>query len=104
MASDPKGTFESARGHAQRARKSAGRLVVSGLGFSVAYFFDPDHGSARRKQAVELASHIRRTAAQVKGRRGHKTPADPTKTATTGPHGVPSLRGLTNGRRASERS
>ena len=66
---DPKGTFEAARGHAHRARKSAGRLVISGLGFSVAYFFDPEHGSARRKQAVEVVNHVRRATVHVKSRR-----------------------------------
>jgi hypothetical protein len=68
---DPKGTFETARGHAHRARKSTGRLVISGLGFSVAYFFDPDHGSARRKQAIEVVNQLRRAGAHVKGRRSH---------------------------------
>jgi hypothetical protein len=67
---DPKGTFESARGRAHRARKSTGRLVISGLGFSVAYFFDPDHGSARRKQAMEVVNHVRRARAHAKDRRG----------------------------------
>ena len=66
---DPKGTLESARGHAHRARKSTGRLVVSGLGFSVAYFFDPDHGSTRRKQAIEVVNHLRRAAAHARSLR-----------------------------------
>ncbi len=69
---DPKGTFESARGHAHRARKSTGRLVISGLGFSVAYFFDPDHGSARRKQAMEVVNHVRR----AQGRREEPAQSD----------------------------
>ena len=63
---DTKGTFEAARGHVHRARKSTGRLLVSGLGFSVAYFFDPDHGSARRKQAIEVVNQVRRAGAHVK--------------------------------------
>jgi hypothetical protein len=77
-------------------------LVASGLGFSVAYFFDPDHGSARRKQAVELANHVRRATTNLKNRRVHKGPSAPT--GTTAPEGAPFLRGLTNGRRANERS
>jgi hypothetical protein len=100
MAGDPKGTFESARGQAHRARKSVGRLVVSGLGFSVAYFFDPDHGSARRKQAVEWANQVRAAASHVKSRRGHKAE---TSTTTTRPE-APSAQGATNGSRASARS
>jgi hypothetical protein len=110
MAGDPKGTYETARVHAHRARKSAGRLAVSGLGFSVAYFFDPDHGSARRKQAVVLANQVRRAAAHVKSRRGQKAtraqtpPQTQTSPATAGPEGAPSPRGLTNGSRSSARS
>jgi hypothetical protein len=110
MAADPKGIFETARGQAHRARKSAGRLAVSGLGFSVAYFFDPDHGSARRKQAVVVVNHVWRAATQLKSRRGHNaapahTPGQARRaTAATGSEGVPSPRGLTNGSRASARS
>jgi hypothetical protein len=102
MAGDSQGTFEAARGHAHRARKSAGRLAVSGLGFSVAYFFDPDHGSARRKQALVVANHIRRTAAQVKSRRGRKVA--PTSPTTTARPDKPLPEGATNGSRASARS
>jgi hypothetical protein len=97
MAIDPKGTFESARGHAHRARKSAGRLAVSGLGFSVAYFFDPDHGSARRKHAVEMVSHVRRAKAHVKSRRGQRIA--PTTVMPTEPGSAASLRPVTNGSR-----
>ena len=94
---DAKGTFEAARGHAHRARKSAGRLVLSGLGFSVAYFFDPEQGAARRKQAVEVVNHVRRAKARVKSRRQPPTvPAAP----TTGIGARAPLRGVTNGGRA----
>jgi len=92
---DPRGTFEAARGHAHRARKSAGRLALSGLGFSVAYFFDPDHGDARRKQAVEVVNHVRRATTRVKRRR------QPPTTSTTGLGAVAPLRGVTNEARAS---
>lgn len=98
VAIDPKGTLEAARGHAHSARKSAGRVVLSGLGFSVAYFFDPDHGSARRKQAVEVVNHLRRAAALVKTRRTQQTP--PTATMAAPSLAAP-LRGSTNGVRAS---
>jgi hypothetical protein len=92
---DPRETFEAARGHAHRARKSAGRLALSGLGFSVAYFFDPDHGAARRKQAVELVNHVWRAKAQLQSRR------QPPATATTGLGAVAPLRGVTNQARTS---
>jgi hypothetical protein len=107
MALDPKGAFEAGRVHAHRARKSAGRLAISGLGFSVAYFFDPDHGSARRQQAREMVGHARRVKAQLKNRRGqrHATSA-PTATmrgtTTSGP--VAPLYEVRNGSRASSRS
>jgi hypothetical protein len=107
MAVDPKGTFDAARGHAHRARKSAGRLAISGVGFSVAYFFDPEQGSARRKHAVELAGHLRRVTAQVKSRRrGKTTPANVATTATSSPAaaGAAPPSGLTNGSRASAHS
>jgi hypothetical protein len=40
------------------ARKAAGRLAISGIGFSVAYFFDADHGQARRQQAMDLIARV----------------------------------------------
>jgi hypothetical protein len=92
---DPKGTFEAARSQAHRARKSAGRLALSGLGFSVAYFFDPEHGDARRKHAVEMLNHVRRATTHVKRRR------HPPTTAVTGPGPVTPLRQVSNGARAS---
>jgi len=102
VAIDPKKTFEAARGHAHRARKSAGRLAVSGLGFSVAYFFDPAHGSDRRKHAVELVNRVRRTKAHVNARRGQKTAAAPTPTTpSTGPAVDTPPGGVTNGSRTN---
>jgi len=102
MAINPKGTFESARGHAHRARKSAGRLAVSGLGFSVAYFFDPDHGSARRKHAVEMVNHVRRAKAQLKSRRGQRVaPTAAPPTMPTGSGSAAPFRPVTNGSRVS---
>jgi hypothetical protein len=56
----PKETLAAAAGRARRTKKSAGRLLVSGLGFSAAYFFDSEHGKARRQQAWDLVDHIRR--------------------------------------------
>jgi hypothetical protein len=57
----PKETLAAARSRAQRTRKSAGRLLVSGLGFSAAYFLDSEHGKARRQQAWDLVDHVRRS-------------------------------------------
>jgi hypothetical protein len=57
---DPRETLGAARVRAHKAKKTAGRLVVSGVGFSVAYFFDPEHGHARRKRARESLDHLLR--------------------------------------------
>jgi hypothetical protein len=60
MLSVPKETLAAARSRARRTKKSAGRLLISGIGFSAAYFFDTEHGKARRQQAWDLIDHIRR--------------------------------------------
>jgi hypothetical protein len=120
MAPDPKGTFDAARNQAHRARKSVSRLAVSGLGFSVAYFFDPAHGSARRKHAVEVANQVRRTAGEVRSRRRQKatpsaaTPAPPAtapipriptpSSSGGGPAVAPAPHGVTNGSRSNSGS
>ena len=39
----------SATRRIQRGRKTTGRIVASALGFSVAYYFDPENGGLRRK-------------------------------------------------------
>jgi hypothetical protein len=61
MPIDPRNALHTARAKAGRTRKTAGRLMVSGLGFSAAYFFDAEHGQARRRQAWDLVDHIRRS-------------------------------------------
>lgn len=55
---DPKATLGVARSRAHKAKKTASRLFVSGIGFSVAYFLDPDHGKARRQHALGLIDHL----------------------------------------------
>jgi hypothetical protein len=70
-------------------------LALSGLGFSVAYFFDPDHGGARRKQVVEVVNHVRRAKTHVKSRR------QPPQSPPTGLGAVAPLRGVRNESRAS---
>jgi hypothetical protein len=65
---DPKATLGAARNHAHKAKKTASRLFVSGIGFSAAYFLDPDHGKARRQQAAALIGHlVRSRAAAARG-------------------------------------
>jgi len=41
--------LRSATRRIQRGRKTTGRIVASALGFSVAYYFDPESGGLRRK-------------------------------------------------------
>jgi hypothetical protein len=49
---------------AHRARRSAGRIVVSAAGFSVAYYLDPENGAQRRHRLHEL---MRKTGATIDG-------------------------------------
>jgi hypothetical protein len=51
---DPHEGLKSAGQHARHARRTGMRLVFSGIGFSAAYFLDPQHGASRRKQAVDF--------------------------------------------------
>jgi hypothetical protein len=48
--------------HARRARRTTGRLLVSGFGFGLAYYFDSENGAARREQ---LRGVLRRTALTI---------------------------------------
>jgi hypothetical protein len=41
--------LRSATRRIQRGKKTTGRIVASALGFSVAYYFDPESGGLRRK-------------------------------------------------------
>jgi hypothetical protein len=36
-------------------KKTSGRLLFSGIGFSAAYFLDPEHGAARRQRIKAVA-------------------------------------------------
>ncbi len=37
----------------RRVKKASGRMVVSALGFGIAYYFDPQNGEPRRRRLVE---------------------------------------------------
>jgi hypothetical protein len=54
--------MSSAIRHARRVRRTTGRLVVSGLGFGLAYYFDAENGAARREQ---LRQSLRRVALTI---------------------------------------
>jgi len=57
---DPSATVQAARRHVHRVKRSGGRLLIAGLGFSVAYFFDGAQGRARRQQVVAVVRRVRR--------------------------------------------
>jgi hypothetical protein len=76
---DSDGTLSDVKHHIQRSRRSAGRLAFSGIGFSAAYFLDPSHGTARRKQAIDLFKRVRRrfpSPQPVTGRPAGPRPAE----------------------------
>jgi hypothetical protein len=45
--------ISSTVGRARRARRTSGRILVSALGFGVAYYFDTENGDGRRKRLYE---------------------------------------------------
>jgi len=54
--------LSSANRRARRAQRTMGRIVVSALGFGVAYYFDTENGGARRTQPCQL---LQRTAGNL---------------------------------------
>jgi hypothetical protein len=54
--------LSSANRRIRRGRKTTGRIVVSALGFGVAYYFDMENGAARRKKLHDL---LRRTVRNI---------------------------------------
>ena len=52
--------FSSASRRARRARRSTGRIVVSALGFGVAYYFDTENGAQRRQHLYEVLERVAR--------------------------------------------
>ena len=54
-------SVRSVRVHAYRVKRSTGRLLCAGLGFSVAYFLDAARGRARRKQVADVLRRVRRS-------------------------------------------
>src|ERR1700761_3529606 len=45
----------------RRGKKATGRIVVSALGFALAYYFDPENGELRRKQLHQTVQRAFRT-------------------------------------------
>lgn len=50
---NPRETYSAAGQRARHAERTGVRLMFSVIGFSTAYFLDPEHGAARRHQALE---------------------------------------------------
>ncbi len=48
--------------HARRAQRTTGRLLVSGFGFGLAYYFDSENGGVRREH---LRRSLRRAALTI---------------------------------------
>ena len=50
--------LRSASGRVRRGRRATGRVVVSALGFAVAYYFDTENGGLRRKRLHETLHRV----------------------------------------------
>ena len=57
--------LSSANRRARRARRTTGRILVSALGFGVAYYFDTENGDRRRKRLHETLQHSLHTIDSV---------------------------------------
>jgi hypothetical protein len=60
MQTDRQELVRAAGRRVRRGKRTAGRVVVSALGFAMAYYFDTEHGEERRRhlhQAVRHAVH-----------------------------------------------
>ncbi len=50
--------LRSASRRVRRGRRATGRVVVSALGFGVAYYFDTENGGLRRKRLHETLHRV----------------------------------------------
>jgi hypothetical protein len=57
--------ISSANRRARRARRTTGRILVSALGFGVAYYFDTENGDRRRTRLYEALQHGVRSISSV---------------------------------------
>ena len=62
MQMNRKELLRSARRRVRRGRRTTGRIVVSALGFGVAYYFDTENGGLRRKRLHQM---VQRTIGDV---------------------------------------
>jgi hypothetical protein len=71
--SEARETERAVTRRARKAKRSAGRLLVSGVGFAAAYYLDPDHGAARRQQAVDVLRRTKRSRQEAKKSRDSRS-------------------------------
>ncbi len=57
--------ISSANRRARRARRTTGRILVSALGFGVAYYFDTENGERRRTRLYEMLQRAARSIDSV---------------------------------------
>jgi hypothetical protein len=62
----PTEAYKAAGQHARRAERTGTRLAFSVIGFSAAYFLDPEHGASRRKQARGFLRRTRQAIASAR--------------------------------------
>ncbi len=53
--------LRAASGRLRRGKKTTGRIVVSTLGFAMAYYFDTENGGLRRQRLQQTAQGLLRT-------------------------------------------
>ena len=58
--------LRSANRRLRRGRRTTGRIVVSALGFGVAYYFDTENGALRRKRLHQM---VQRTVGNIEAAR-----------------------------------
>jgi len=57
--------MSSASRRARRARRTSGRILVSALGFGMAYYFDTENGAVRRRRLQRWLRHTARSVDSV---------------------------------------
>ena len=62
----PREAYSAAGQRARRAERTGMRLMFSVIGFSTAYFLDPEHGAARRQQALDFLRRSKQMIASAK--------------------------------------
>jgi hypothetical protein len=86
---NPRETYSAAGQRVRHAERSGVRLMFSVIGFSTAYFLDPEHGAARRHQAL---AYLRRGKQMIASARAHDE--KPTRTVTASPAPDPPANGV----------